>query len=1066
MRQNMGIVFVQRLKLRPPQVLPLWMERPQLERRLHPGTLVVSIVAGPGYGKTVLAAQLHAAWPGPKLWYSLDEGDADIALFAVHMNSALRSMGAVLPPFDDANAAAVGVPREVALRFTESLADLDAQPPPLLVFDDVQVLEGSRSLLALNELVERASRLGVSFVLCGRSMPLALHSIAAAAQLGSIGASDLAFDSSEAQAYLERATSGQMPGALDGLIARAEGWPAGLALIASSSAVVERFPKEAPSEPLSGEDARRHLFSYLANEVLGGLCADDRQFLLDTSILEQLETSLCDAVLDTTGSARVLDSLASRGLFVTRQSDDAYRSHRLFREFLLHNLVHSQPAPHVSRLHHRAAVFLAARGDAAPAVHHFAEAGDADAAAAELEATAFAMLRAGLIGTVSQLLRLVQPARIEASPTLLTAMGRIQRERGEWDAALPSLERAIADARAGRQFDVLAEAVRACAPILASRGEFERLRMMLDEALSSGLDLPETSVTSLRMTLAAVYLEMNRLDDSLAAYREVMPSIVARGDLAAHGLVLHNTAVAHVRRGDIYAGLSLYERALKLKETAGHRISLLTTLGDLIYIKTLLGDVEEAERLVETMLAQATDIGATGLITRAHEQRGVLKLLRGDIDGASQALRSALDVSDPSDMILLPEIEHGLAKCAMLQGNLSAADEFCARAIEMFRRAARHQQMAPLLVTRAEVMLAKGDAATASKLADEAVSDASMGANALLQAITCLDAATILARCSARLTGTESVRTDRRAADAATVAIALVHQRDYRFLLRTKGAAFKELYSHLRRWKIGLSLIPEIAAEVPVESLRIEALGPLRVSVGGKEIPPEAWKRRRALEIFAHLVSQRGRAIPRERLIDLYWPESDADAAHDSLRVTITAIRKAVGDVIKYEANAYRFAAPPQTTIDFEQFDLQIEEARQADAQGDRVKARRCYQAAADLYGGDFLDGMHEGGWQWRERERLRASCIEALRWIVTECQACGDGAGQRRTVERLLEVAPFDLDAVKARLEALCQEMRFSEATRDYEEWRARYKAAVGADPPDIWKAPEGLTDQSHIAS
>ena len=177
MRQNMGIVFVQRLKLRPPQILPLWMERPQLERRLHPGTFVVSIVAGPGYGKTVLAAQLHAAWTGPKLWYSLDEGDADIALFAVHMNSGLRSMGAALLPFDDGNAAAVGVPREVALRFTESLADFDAQPAPLLVFDDVQVLEGSRSLLALNELVERACRLGVSFVLCGRSMPLALQAL-------------------------------------------------------------------------------------------------------------------------------------------------------------------------------------------------------------------------------------------------------------------------------------------------------------------------------------------------------------------------------------------------------------------------------------------------------------------------------------------------------------------------------------------------------------------------------------------------------------------------------------------------------------------------------------------------------------------------------------------------------------------------------------------------------------------------------------------------------------------------------------------------------------------------
>ena len=98
---------------------------------------------------------------------------------------------------------------------------------------------------------------------------------------------------------------------------------------------------------------------------------------------------------------------------------------------------------------------------------------------------------------------------------------------------------------------------------------------------------------------------------------------------------------------------------------------------------------------------------------------------RKDIEGATQAFRSARDVSDPSDMILLPEIEHGLARCALQRGDLSEADELCGRAIEMFRRAARHQQLAPVIVTRAQVMLGKGDAVTATKLADEAIDDAS-----------------------------------------------------------------------------------------------------------------------------------------------------------------------------------------------------------------------------------------------------------------------------------------------------------------------------------------------------
>ena len=71
--------------------------------------------------------------------------------------------------------------------------------------------------------------------------------------------------------------------------------------------------------------------------------------------------------------------------------------------------------------------------------------------------------------------------------------------------------------------------------------------------------------------------------------------------------------------------------------------------------------------------------------------------------------------------------------------------------------------------------------------------------------------------------------------------------------------------------------------------------GGLRIVANGREVPPEAWKRRKAREIFAYLASQRGRSIPRGRLADLFWPDADADAAHENLRVSISAIRRAAG---------------------------------------------------------------------------------------------------------------------------------------------------------------------------
>ena len=108
------------------------------------------------------------------------------------------------------------------------------------------------------------------------------------------------------------------------------------------------------------------------------------------------------------------------------------------------------------------------------------------------------------------------------------ALERVQRERGELDAALITLERAIAAGGVAADYDVYTEALRTSAAIFAARGEFERLRTMLADALALGDRLSDENVTTLRMTLAAVYVETSRFDEALTIFREITPSVVAR----------------------------------------------------------------------------------------------------------------------------------------------------------------------------------------------------------------------------------------------------------------------------------------------------------------------------------------------------------------------------------------------------------------------------------------------------------------------------------------------------------------------------------------------------------
>jgi ATP/maltotriose-dependent transcriptional regulator MalT/DNA-binding SARP family transcriptional activator len=1040
-------VFVHRLKLRPPRLQPSWLARPELEIRLSEAVRVLSVVAAPGYGKTVLAARLHDAWPGPKLWYGLDSSDADLAVFAAHLDELSRSDGA-LAPFA-ADAWRLGTPKDVGSLFAESIAEVAGSV--LIVFDDVHALRKSRAQDALQEMLERAVRLGATFVLSGRSMPLSLHAFAASGELATLTSADLAFAPSEATAYLERecGSAGSGREAAE-LLRRADGWPAGLALIAHS--VARPTTKGTLRPAVSAEETRRLLFDYLAKEALADLTVAERDLMLRTSILERLEPEVCDAVLEGGGSRTLLQGLARRGLFVARNADDAFTCHELFREFLLEQLDSTHARSSIATLRIRAAAELNRRGEPAAAIEQLLAAGALDEAAAMLDGCALRLLRLGMPATVGRLVRNLPQQTIASRPALLMAQGRDLRERGEWDAALGALERAIQAGRHAQAYDVLAESVRIAAQILASRGEFEQVRALLEDALSLEDRLPKEGVTTLRMTLAAVNIETQRYDEALAIFRDITPAVIERGDEAVQGQLLHNTAVAHLRRGDLYAGLALYERALKLKRGSGQRVSSLPTLGDIVYTRMLLGDLDEAATLCDELLASARDYGGNAAVAHALERRGTLHLLRGDVAFAEQAFHDAAALCDPDDVLVMPDIQHGLSQCALARGAIDDADALSSTAAAVYRRTGKLQQMAPILLTRARVEAKRGAPAAAYRTATEAVDACTQGDDAVLEVSTALSAAALIVELLPALEGEARAAADARAAQAAGAAVARLHERDYRFLLRTQAATLQALREHLHRWGVGPGLWQERGPGMG-RTLRIDTLGGFQVIVEGRALDGAVWKRRRARDIFAYLVNARGRAVTRAKLADLYWSELDADAANDNLRVTISAIRKAAGNVVRFETDGYRFDPPPGTVIDRDLFDGRIERAREHAARGDAAAARRLYESAAGLYNGDYLEGMDDGGWQWHERERLRAACLEALRAVAAD----PDLDIARLALERLLEVAPFDFEAVRLHLDRLVREQRTSDALRDYSEWCSRYRATVGSDPPAVWEPPVG---------
>ena len=221
------------------------------------------------------------------------------------------------------------------------------------------------------------------------------------------------------------------------LTQRIEGWPAGVAL-ARASLAMRPATARGFVDAFTGTD--RFVLDYLGTEVLAGLPADQRTFLLHTSILDQLTPALCAAVTGRDDAAAVLDRLERAGVFVTALDTGRqwFRYHRLFGELLRHELTLAEPHA-VTALHQRAATWFQDNGAITDAVEHHVAAGNIEAAAKLVIAHWNDWFNRGRLAAVTTWLDQLPSARVRTDHRLCAARAWLALDRGELDDVDPWL---------------------------------------------------------------------------------------------------------------------------------------------------------------------------------------------------------------------------------------------------------------------------------------------------------------------------------------------------------------------------------------------------------------------------------------------------------------------------------------------------------------------------------------------------------------------------------------------------------------------------------------------------
>ncbi|HSL46857.1 MAG TPA: LuxR C-terminal-related transcriptional regulator [Anaerolineales bacterium] len=678
----------------PPKAVVRTRLRDRMERALSAGSKLTLISAPAGFGKTTLVTEWIASGGRPAAWLSLDERDNNVARFLIYIISALQEISPNLGEgLLDVIRASQPLPMESIL--TELLNQIAAIPDDfILVLDDYHLTDARTIDETLTFIVEHLPA-QMHLVITTREDPaLPIPRLRARNRLMELRAADLRFTPSEAAEFLNQVMDlGLSADDVAALESRTEGWIAGLQLAALSM----KGNKDVTGFIQAFAGDHRYIVDYLVEEVLRRQSEDIRSFLLQTSILERLNGSLCDAVIENhpegTSQPRSkarLESLQRGNLFLIPLDDkrEWYRYHHLFADVLRMHLMTEQP-DRIDSLHRRASEWFEKNGSANDAVRHALAARDFSRTAGLAETTWQKMHDSFQSATWLGWVKELPEELIRTRPVLCTQIAWALMDAHEVDASesrLRDAERRL-EGSSDEMVIVEKEQFRSLrARIAFARAYNAQTRRDIVSAIKYAelvLELIPEENQSLRSQasaiLGATYLINGDLDAACRSMDEWIANSLKVGNyFSAFAYAMVEKADILAAQGHLREALRTYQQALQLASKHDSRVLRVMAhpyLGmSVLYHE--MGDDKAAEQHFQKSHELASLHRSVDWAYRECIAQARLNESAGDLDAAIDLLEEGKSFYIKTLMPHTRPLDAIKARIYLKQGQLSKAEEW------------------------------------------------------------------------------------------------------------------------------------------------------------------------------------------------------------------------------------------------------------------------------------------------------------------------------------------------------------------------------------------------------
>ena len=236
--------------------------------------------------------------------------------------------------------------------------------------------------------------------------------------------------------------------------------------------------------------------------------------------------------------------------------------------------------------------------------------------------------------------------------------------------------------------------------------------------------------------------------------------------------------------------------------------------------------------------------------------------------------------------------------------------------------------------------------------------------------------------------------------------------------------------------------------------MKVFLAGRVAVEGDGVLVGEERFPGRQGRLLFAYLVAEQGRPVPRDELAEALWGEAPPATWEKALTVLVSKLRGLLAEcgldgatALTSAFGAYRLNLPEGAWVDIIAAADALQEAEAALAADDLEQAKALATRAASLARPRFLSG-EEGDWVEAKRRELSDILRRALSCLAEACLRAGEQSEAAKWATETIALEPFRETGYRHLMASHAAAGNRAEALRVYERCRQLLATELGAYP------------------